>query len=111
MHYYDDDRRSTHVRWRLFGTLVRRFATALFAIVPCMAQLPPGVVYSTSIQYSSPSNTSTSYTPSPTVNAVVTDASGNSYLTGSVWSNGLPGTPGVFQPAYAGGGTCATTPG
>jgi len=62
-----------------------------------MAQ-PPGIVYSTTLPYSG-SNTSLF----PTVNLVLTDASGNSYVTGPVYSNGLAGTPGVAQPQFAGG--------
>jgi uncharacterized protein (TIGR03437 family) len=41
----------------------------------------------------------------------VSDAAGNTYVTGTVWSNGLSSTPGVFQPVYAGGGGCTTGPG
>jgi uncharacterized protein (TIGR03437 family) len=47
------------------------------------------------------------YTPPAIVGFVATDASGNSYIAGSVASSGLPTTPGVVQPAFA-GGTCTS---
>jgi uncharacterized protein (TIGR03437 family) len=74
-------------------------SAALLAIVPCMAQPPPGVLYSTTVPYSIPPTA----TSPPIVGAIATDASGNTYVTGSVYSNGLPSTPGVVQPAFAGG--------
>ncbi len=83
-----------------FGTALRQFATALLLILPCMAQLPPGVLYSTTVPSSAPPNTAASL---PVVSAVATDAAGNAYVAGSVSSNGLPGTPGVLQPSFAGG--------
>jgi uncharacterized protein (TIGR03437 family) len=72
---------------------------ALLVILPCMAQ-PPGIVYSTTVPYS---GSSTSMFP--TVNLVVTDASGNSYVTGIAFSTGMAGTPGVVQSHWE-GGTC-----
>ncbi len=78
---------------------------ALLAI-PCMAQ-PPGIVYSTTVPYSGTQGY-LGYTPPATVSLIVTDASGNSYIVGSVASAGLPTTPGVVQPGFA-GGTCTTT--
>ena len=86
-----------------FGTTLWRFATALFTIVPCVAQLPPGVLFSTSVPNSVP--LVINGPPLPAVTAVATDSSGNIYVTGTVDSNGLAATPGVFQSANA-GGTC-----
>jgi hypothetical protein len=102
----DEDARSFHC-WRgYFGTRVRQFAPqgwivfAAFApLLPCMAQ-PPGIVYSTTIPYSNPSPYLL-----PSVNVVATDASGNSYVAGSAFLNGLAGTPGVLEPQFP-GGTC-----
>jgi uncharacterized protein (TIGR03437 family) len=65
-----------------------------------MAQFPPGVLFSTTVPYSPPPNTAASL---PAVNAVAVDAAGNTYITGSVSSGGLPGTPGVLQSGFAGG--------
>jgi uncharacterized protein (TIGR03437 family) len=73
---------------------------ALLVILSCMAQ-PPGIVYSTTVPYS---GSSTSLFP--TVNLVVTDASGNSYVTGIAFSTGMAGTPGVVLSQWE-GGTCA----
>ena len=78
---------------------------AILLAIPCMAQ-PPGIVYSTTVPYSG-TPTPMGNTPIPEVSLVVTDASGNSYVAGSVASSGLPTTPGVVQPGYA-GGTCPT---
>jgi uncharacterized protein (TIGR03437 family) len=78
--------------------MLRLFTAALLAILPCMAQLPPGVLYSTTIPYSA-----SGAAPPPTVSAVATDALGNTYITGSVSSNGLRSTSGVLQPGFAGG--------
>ncbi len=72
---------------------------ALLVILPCMAQ-PPGIVYSTTVPYSG-----SSMSMFPTVNLVVTDASGNSYVTGIAFSTGMAGTPGVVQSQWE-GGTC-----
>jgi hypothetical protein len=82
-------------------------SAALLAI-PCVAQLPPGVLYSTTVPYSIPAGTITGagLGPSPpTVTAVATDASGNSYITVAIYLTGYASTPGVVQPANA-GGTC-----
>jgi uncharacterized protein (TIGR03437 family) len=98
MRQYRDNAPSTRRLRRHFGTALWPFATALLAIAPCVAQLPPGIVYSTNVPY-------LGTTPFPTVSAVVTDASGNSYVAGSVYSDGLASTPGVVQPQFA-GGTC-----
>jgi len=76
-----------------------KFSAVLLAILPCMAQ-PPGIVYSTTVPYSG-SNSSLF----PTVDLLVTDASGNSYVTGIAFSNGMAVTPGVVQPQWT-GGTC-----
>ncbi len=62
-----------------------------------MAQ-PPGIVYSTTVPYSG-SNSSLF----PTVDLLVTDAAGNSYIAGAVGSAGLPTTPGAVQPGFASG--------
>jgi uncharacterized protein (TIGR03437 family) len=70
-------------------------ATAL-TILPCIAQ-PPGIIYSTTVPYS---GTTTSF---PNVAVVTTDVSGNSYVAGTIYSDGLAGTPGVVQPQFAGG--------
>ncbi|HTQ55575.1 MAG TPA: SBBP repeat-containing protein [Bryobacteraceae bacterium] len=74
-------------------------------VLPIRA-LPPGVVYSTTIPYTLPPGTQVGPgigPPSPGVSAIATDASGNSYVTGSVYTTGYPATPGVVQPANAGG--------
>jgi len=84
-----------------FGTLLRQSATPLLAIVPCAAQLPPGVLYSTTIPNSSGENIPASVT------AIAGDGFANTYVTGSVSSNGLMSTPGVFQPSFAGGSSDA----
>jgi uncharacterized protein (TIGR03437 family) len=89
--------------------MARRFTTpgwifsAVLLAIPCMAQ-PTGIVYSTTVPYT---GTPTGFTPYsiPTVLQVVNDASGNTYIAGAVDSSGLPSTPGVYQPQYA-GGTC-----
>jgi uncharacterized protein (TIGR03437 family) len=93
-------------------TLCRRFAShgwiisAAFFAIPCMAQ-PSGVVYSTTVPFAGTLNgfglsIYPNY-PGPNVSLVVTDASGNSYIAGAVASSGLPTTPGVYEPQYAGG--------
>jgi uncharacterized protein (TIGR03437 family) len=108
----NDDKRSVSDFRRQFGTLARRFATQrwiVFAIllsIPCLAQ-PPGIVYSTTVPYAGVPD-DMGYTPPATVSLLVTDASGNSYIAGAVASTGLPTTPGVVQPGFA-GGTCPTT--
>jgi uncharacterized protein (TIGR03437 family) len=95
-----------------FGPLARRFATqrwiayASLLSIPCLAQ-PPGIVYSTTVPYSGIPD-DLGYTPPATVSLLVTDASGNSYIAGSAGSTGLPSTPGVVQPGFA-GGTCPST--
>jgi uncharacterized protein (TIGR03437 family) len=74
--------------------------------IPCVAQLPPGVLYSTTIPYSIPAGTNVNPFMGPGipyVSAVATDASGNSYVTGPVYVTGYASTPGVVQPANAGG--------
>ncbi|MBV9769647.1 MAG: SBBP repeat-containing protein [Bryobacterales bacterium] len=58
--------------------------------------MPPGVLYSTTVSYSDPNLF-------PGVQTVTTDAAGNSYIAGSIASNGLASTPGVVQPQWAGG--------
>jgi uncharacterized protein (TIGR03437 family) len=78
-------------------------SASLLAILPCAAQ-PPGIVYSTSIPYTGTPD-DMGYTPPATVTQMVTDASGNSYIAGYIASSGLPTTPGVVQPSFA-GGTC-----
>jgi uncharacterized protein (TIGR03437 family) len=103
MRYYSDNQRITHFAWRHFGTLFRTFATVLFTIVPCLAQLPPGVLFSKTVPNSVP--LVFDGPPLPAVTAVATDPSGNIYVTGTVDSNGLAATPGVVQSANA-GGTC-----
>jgi uncharacterized protein (TIGR03437 family) len=91
----------------------RRLATGGWIIsagllaIPCVAQ-PPGIVYSTTVPYSGPAF-GVDYFPYPNVSQVVTDASGNTTIAGSVASSGLPTTPGVVQPGFA-GGTCFSTP-
>ncbi len=92
-----------------FGTLVWRFATqswlisAAFIAIPCVAQ-SSGIVYSTTVPYTGNRETSGyNIFPAPTVELLVTDASGNTYVVGAVTSNGLPATPGVVQPDYGGG--------
>jgi uncharacterized protein (TIGR03437 family) len=70
-----------------------------------MAQ-PPGIVYSTTVPYSGMPD-DVGYTPPVNVSLVTTNASGNTYVTGFVDSSGLPTTPGVVQPGFA-GGVCAT---
>jgi Beta-propeller repeat len=104
-------RLSEHRRWNC-GTLLRKLATpgwiiaAALLAIPCMAQLPPGVLYSTILPYSIPSGTTVGadFGPGiPYVSAVATDASGNSYVTGPVYVTGYASTPGVVQPANAGG--------
>ncbi|MBV9769920.1 MAG: SBBP repeat-containing protein [Bryobacterales bacterium] len=67
----------------------------------CIAQ-PPGIIYSTTVPYSGTPDLF-GFIPPPYVNLVVTDASGNSYVAGQIASSGLPTTPGVVQPGYAGG--------
>jgi uncharacterized protein (TIGR03437 family) len=98
-----------------FGTLLRRIATqgwiisAALLAIPCVAQLPPGVLYSTTVPGSGMQLTTgfAAYPnyPDPNVTLVATDASGNSYVAGAVAWSGLPTTPGVVQPDYP-GGTC-----
>jgi uncharacterized protein (TIGR03437 family) len=78
-----------------FGINLGQFATALFLILPCAAQNPPGVLYSTTLPG----------TGTPEVDAVAVDASNNVYVVGNVGSAGLEGTPGTLQPSYT-GGTC-----
>lgn len=92
-----------------FGTLARRFATqyclisAAFIAIPCLAQ-PSGIVYSSTVAYTgTPVATGFNLFPNPTVQLLVTDASGNTYLAGAVTSGGLPVTPGVVQTNYEGG--------
>jgi uncharacterized protein (TIGR03437 family) len=92
-----------------FGTLVRRFATlyclitAALIAIPCVAQ-PSGIVYSTTVaDTGTPTATGFNLFPNPTVELLVTDASGNTYLAGAVTSSGLPVTPGVVQTNYEGG--------
>jgi uncharacterized protein (TIGR03437 family) len=96
---------STRSRW-YFGTLVRRLATlATFVAIPCFAQ-PPGVIYSTTVPYTIPPGTpeGPGLGPGlPYVSAVAVDSAGNAYITGSVDVTGYPSTPGVVQPANAGG--------
>lgn len=77
------------------------FATALLLILPCAAQNPPGILYSTTLPNSK------GLSGQAQVVAIASDASGNSYVTGSVSSNGLASTPGVVQPSFAGGGSDA----
>jgi uncharacterized protein (TIGR03437 family) len=93
-----------------FGTLVRRFATQYWLIstaffpISCIAQ-PSGIVYSTTVSYTgnpAPSG-SNIFFPAPTVEVLLADASGNTYMAGAVTSGGLPATPGVVQPNYDGG--------
>jgi uncharacterized protein (TIGR03437 family) len=81
--------------WRTgnFAVTLGQFATVLFLILPCAAQNPPGVLYSTTLPGSA------------AVNAVAVDASNNVYVVGNVGSAGLEGTPGALQPSYT-GGTC-----
>lgn len=83
-----------------FGTPLRQFATLLL-ILPCAAQNPPGVLYSTTIPNSN------GISGGASVSATSTDAAGNTYVTGSVSSNGLMSTPGVVQPSFAGGNSDA----
>ncbi len=87
-----------------FRTLVGRVAplgwivsAGLLAGFPCGA-VPPGVLYSTTVPYTAWAGIS-----NPGVTAVTTDSSGNSYITGVVYANGLAATPGVVQPTFAGG--------
>lgn len=105
------NKRSAKCRTAHFGARMRRFATrgwiisagALLAVFPCLA-LPPGVLYSTTVPYSVPYGTGTELlTALPNISVVTTDAPGNSYVAGSIYANGLASTPGVVQPAYAGG--------
>lgn len=87
---------------RRFVSLGGRLATLfLISAVAHAAQLPPGVIYSTTVPNSVP--LMINGPPLPAVKAVATDASGNSYVTGSIDSNGLTATPGVLQSANAGG--------
>ena len=94
--------------WTLVGRLSPHrwvLCTGLLAVLPCLAQ-PPGVLYSTTVPFDSSIGMSNGLMgTSPVVVAVTTDASGNSYVAGSVSSNGFAGTPGVVQPAYI-AGTC-----
>ena len=94
-----------------FGAGLRRVATrdwiifAALLAIRCSGQ-PAGIVYSTTIPYSvTPSGNGYGQYTIPTVTALATDASGNSYIAGAVDSNGLPATPGVVQAKYT-GGTC-----
>jgi uncharacterized protein (TIGR03437 family) len=95
-------------RSRHFGTLFRRFATpgslifAALLAVPCAAQ-PSGIVYSTTVPYNGLTAPGFDpFFPIPTVELLVTDAAGNSYVAGAITSNGLSATPGVVQPSYEG---------
>lgn len=74
---------------------------ALLAALPSNAA-PPGVLYSTTVPYAGASGGISN----PRVMAVETDSSGNSYVTGAVYANGLAATAGVVQPAFATGGSC-----
>jgi hypothetical protein len=103
------NRRISKIWTGYFGTLVRRFATqywltsTAFLAVPCVAQ-PSGIVYSTAVAYTgTPAATGFNLFPNPTVQLLVTDASGNTYVAGAVTSGGLPVTPGVVQTNYEGG--------
>ena len=69
---------------------------ASLLILPCAAQNPAGVLYSTTIPNSNGAN-------QPAVTAMAADGSGNVYITGSVTANGFRSTPGVLQPSFAGG--------
>ncbi len=81
-----------------FGTALRQIATALLLILPCDAQSPPGVLYSINIP-NSDGPLGSAY-----LGAITVDASGNTYITGGVLSNGLTTTPGVFQRSAPAGG-------
>jgi hypothetical protein len=83
--------------WRTgnFGVTMGQFATVLFLTLPCAAQNPPGVLYSTTLPGAG----------TPEVDAVTVDSSDNAYVVGHIWSGGLEGTPGTLQPSYS-GGTC-----
>ena len=97
---------SRYCQLRHFGTLVRRVCTLLMA-APVWA-LPPGVLYSTTVPYTLPPGVipTDGYGPfPPLVNALTTDAAGNSYVAGSVYVTGFAATPGVIQTGNA-GGTC-----
>ena len=96
MRYVADDPPSMHASWGHFGTVLRQFAAAFLLILPCAAQNPPGVLYSTAILSGPPGP--------PGAGAIVQDASGNTYITGTVASNSLMTTPGVFQPSAPAGG-------
>ncbi len=82
-------------RWN-FRTALRQFATVLLLVLPCAAQNPPGVLFSTTIPSGPPGP--------PYVGAIAQDAAGNTYITGGVASNSLTTTPGVFQPSAPAGG-------
>ena len=87
-----------------FATRALILSALLLAALPCLGQ-PPGVLYSTTVPYS-PQSTSSGLEPTlPSVSAITT-ASGNSYVAGAVYANGLPSTPGAVQPAYT-FGVCA----
>ncbi len=96
LRYYAENPRSTHLVQGHFGTLLWRFATVLFVIAPAIAQPPPGVLYTTTVPNSTPQFPAK-------VTAIAADASGNTYVTGTVSSNGLTSTPGVLQPSFGGG--------
>jgi uncharacterized protein (TIGR03437 family) len=115
MRYRHKTKRFTDFALEHFATVLRRFVTqagiisAALLAVPCVAQLPPGVLYSTTLPSTVPAGTvvGTGVGPGgvPTVSAVATDAAGNSYVTGSAYLYGYASTPGVVQPVNA-GGTC-----
>lgn len=95
-------------RPRHCGTLFRRFATlgslifAALLAIPCAAQ-PAGIVYSSTVPYNALTASGFApFFPIPTVELLVTDAAGNSYVAGAVTSNGLASTPGVVQASYQG---------